>query len=294
MSETSQDSPATVIAGSGAVPPGEAREQGTQARPRHEHRKLRMLVAAGAVVAAAAGVMTALLAGSSDGPPSAFAALTGALAKTSAESYSFSLDSTATYAGKAENSDVVSGAYDPTHKLGTELLTGRSGQPSSPRSSARIRFIGEYVYTWIFPRAGFSTSGKPWDKAPLPPTAASVLPAGDFYGFATDWPVSPNELLAVVRSTTTVRDAGPASGPGWTGTRYTFTARLSPRMSVSGTADVDQQGQVRRLVTTTTRTGGVTTERDLTFSGFGAPVPVTAPPAAQAQNTDSVPWGFFF
>jgi hypothetical protein len=67
-------------------------------------------VAAGAVVAvAAAGATAALLAGSASDPPP-LAALTGALAKTSHESYSFSLDSTVKYAGREVHSVVVSGA----------------------------------------------------------------------------------------------------------------------------------------------------------------------------------------
>jgi hypothetical protein len=289
MSETSQDAPGT-IAGSAGVP-----EQGTPARRRHGRSKLRVLVAAGTAVGAAAGVTTALLAGSSSNPPpSALAALTGALAKTAGDSYSFSLVSTATYAGKQLRSDVVSGAYDPKHKLGAELLTGRYPGASNPRSSARIRFIGRYVYTWVPPGAGLKTMGKPWDRAPLPATGANVLPAGDLYGFVTDWPVSPYELVAVVRSEATARDSGPVSGLGWTGIRYTFTSRLGPQLSVSGTAYVDNQGRVRRLMTTTMRKGGVKTGRDFAFSGFGATVPVTAPPAAQVRYTDKVPWGFFF
>jgi hypothetical protein len=98
-----------------------------------------VLVAAGAVVAAVAGVTTVLLAGSPGVPrPPALAALTSALVKTSGESYSFSLDSTVEYAGKMVDSNVVSGAYDPRHKLGTELLTGRSARPSNPQHGAQI------------------------------------------------------------------------------------------------------------------------------------------------------------
>jgi hypothetical protein len=290
MSEASRDAGGTVITGSGKSP-----DPGAPARGRPGRRRLRVLVAAGAVVAVAAGVTTMLLAVSpGDPPPSALAALTAALAKTSGESYGFSLDSTVTYAGKMVDANVVSGAYDPRNKLGTELLTGRSARPSHPRHGAQIRFIGEYVYTWVSEDSGFRTIGTPWDKAPLPPAAASVLSADDPYGFATDWPVSPDELLAALRSTATVRNSGPVSGPGWTGIRYTFTSRPSPMWSVTGTAYVDNQGRVRRLMTTATAKGGVTTERDFTFRGFGAPVLVTAPAAAQTRYTDSVRWFFFF
>jgi hypothetical protein len=40
------------------------------------------------------------------------------------------------------------------------------------------------------------------------------------YYFVSDQPVRPAELSGVLRSAGTVRDQGPASGAGWTGTRY--------------------------------------------------------------------------
>jgi hypothetical protein len=285
MSEASQDAPGTLIAGAGEVP-----EQGVSTRGCHGRRKLRVLLAAGAVAATAVGMTAALLAGSPGDPPTALAALNSALAKTSAESYGFSMDSTEKYAGQVLNSTVVSGAFDPRHELGAELLTRRTSQPS--RRGLQIRFIGEYVYTRVSPGSGFTITGKPWDKAPLPPTGTNVPGGG--YSFASDRPVSPDALLAVLQSTATVRDSGSASGPGWTGFRYTFTARLGPQSSVTGTVYIDKQGRVRDLMTTATEQNGLTTERDFTFSGFGAPVQVTAPPAAQARYSDSVLWGFFF
>jgi hypothetical protein len=56
---------------------------------------------------------------------------------------------------------------------------------------------------------------------------------------------------------------------------------------------VDQQGQVRRVITTITQ-GRITTERDLTFSDFGTPVAPTAPPVSQVDYTSSPRWGFLF
>jgi hypothetical protein len=56
---------------------------------------------------------------------------------------------------------------------------------------------------------------------------------------------------------------------------------------------VDQQGRIRRLMTT--RQGRkLTTARDLTFGDFGAPVPVTAPSASQVKYTRGPYWGFYF
>lgn len=114
-----------------------------------------MLAAAGAVATAAlvAGVTAALHAAPAAPAPAAapsrLSAVTSALTRTSAQSYTFSLDSTAHFAAKELNSDQVSGAYDPRRHLGTELLTaGSAGQTQR----AQIRFMGTYLYTSVSPR----------------------------------------------------------------------------------------------------------------------------------------------
>jgi hypothetical protein len=296
MNETGQDGRGALAAGSGDLPQGtgrsrRAQQQGTCARPRRRHLRKLMLAAAIATAAAAGGVTIALLSASAGHPPTALATVTSALANTSAGSYSFTLDTTVNFRGRQEHSDVVSGSYDPRHGLGTELLANTR---TSRRALVRIqiRFTGRYVYTQQAPGSGY---GKPWNKSPIPP-AAAALPPGDLYGFVTDQPVRPDELSAVLRSAT-VRQAGSASGPGWTGTRYAFTARFpAAQETISGTVDIDQQGRVRRLVTITTqgRYGRVTTDRDLTFGNFGAPVQVTAPPASQVGHTSTPYSGYFF
>ena len=189
---------------------------------------------------------------------------------------------------------MLSGAYDPGHGLGTELLEARTSPGGAP-VRIQIRFTGRYVYTQV-PLAGDFT--KPWNKSPVPP-AAAAMPGNDIYGFVTDEPVSPAELSGALRSAATVRQAGSASGPGWTGTRYAFTARFpGAQTSVSGTVDIDQQGRVRRLVTITTQGTGthasITQDRDLTFGNFGAPVRVTAPPASQVGYTSTPYLGYLF
>lgn len=297
MNQTGQDASGAFPAGPGDVPPGTSTltsdpEQGAAPRRRHR-RRTTLILAAAVAVAAAAGGTTALLARSASDPPSPLAALTGALARTSQESYRFRLDVTVMYAGKERRSVVVSGALDPGHERGTELLAARLPRPALGSQTAWIRFTGKYVYTRVSAESGPWSAGKPWDKAPVP--AASALPLGDLYGFVSDWPVSPDELRAVLRqSAATARDAGPASGPGWTGSRYAFTARLSPRSSLSGIVYVDNQGRARRLVTTTTEDSRITTYRNLTFADFGTPVPVTTPPASQIRYTSTPYWGFYF
>jgi hypothetical protein len=279
---------ARLLRGTGS--PHRAREEGMAARPRHRHLREQILAAAVATAAVAGGT-AALLAASAGHPPTAFTTVTSALANTSADSYSFTLDSTARFRGREVRSDVVSGAYDPTHGLGTELLATRTSRGAPVR--IQIRFTGRYVYTQVAPGSGF---GKPWNKSPVPP-AAAAMPGYDVYGFVSDQPVRPAELSGVLRSAGTVHEVGSASGPGWTGTRYAFTARFpGARESVSGTVDIDQQGRVRRLVTITTQGthGRITTDRDLTFGNFGAPVPVTTPPASQVRYTSSPYLGFLF
>jgi hypothetical protein len=265
-------------------------------RPRRRRRI--WLLAMGSAVAAvvlAAGTTAVLRAGSA--APSPLSAVTSALARTAAQSYTFSLDTTVRTATREVNSDLVSGAYDPGQHLGLEQLTARA---AGQTKRAQIRFIGAYLYTSVSPRAGF---GERWDRTPLAAAAAAGMPAGDLYGFASDQTVSPAELNVVLRSAgTAVHDSGPVSGPGWTGIKYTFTARLyHGRESVSGNVYVDQQGRVRRM-TTITEEGAqprgkpfLTTDREITFGDYGAPVRVSVPPASQVKYTSGEPyWGFYF
>ena len=296
MGETGQDGRGTVVGGPGEVTPGtgsprSARERGTAARLR-PRRLRKQLLAAAVAAAAAAGGTTALLMASAGHPPTALATVTSALTDTSAGSYSFSLHSTVRFRGNVMHSVVVDGAYDPGHRLGTELLSTRRSQGA--RLRMQIRFIRRYVYAQEAPGSGFR---KPWNESPVPSAGADAMPGNVVYGFVTDQPVSPAELSGVLRSAGTVREVGHASGQGWTGTRYAFTARFpGVQESVSGTVDIDQQGRVRRLVTITTQGayGRITTDRDLTFGNFGAPVPVTVPPASQVGYTSRPYSGFLF
>ena len=293
MNETGPDRRGPFRAGPGDVPlgtgvPHVVPDRGAAVRQRLRRPRRWVLTAAGGAVAAA-GVTAALLAASAGHAPSPLAAVAGALTKTSTASYSFRLDSVVRFRGREMYSDVLSGAFDPRHRLGAELLAVR--RPQDP-VTAQIRFLGRYVYTRV---SGSSTLGKPWDKAPVPPVATDGIPPGyEIYGFVTDRPISPAELSGALRSAGTVRAAGSASGPGWTGTRYVFTVRFSGgQQSLTATVELDQEGRVRRLVTITTQRN-VTTDRDLTFGDFGAPVPATAPPASQVAYTSRPYWGFLF
>jgi hypothetical protein len=220
--------------------------------------------------------------------PAAASIVTGALAKTSAESYGYSVESTARWNGRDINYDTASGVVAPRHELSTESLTARSG-----KIDAQIRFIGDYVYTRVSSGVKLPAKGKSWDKAPAPAPAAVVNP-NSLYGFASDQPVSPAALSQVLRSASTVRAVGRASGPGWAGTAYTFTSALpGGRQSVTGTIDIDRQGQVRRL-STVTADGKISTVRNLTFGEFGTSVRTAPPLAAQTMDTSTPYWNFYF
>jgi hypothetical protein len=241
-----------------------------------------------AAVALAAGLTAALRAA----PPTSAAlsplsAVTGALARTAARSYAFTVQTTVRSPTGELNSVLVSGAYDPGRRLGAEALTETS---LGRLERAQVRFVGAYLYTSVPSGSGF---GRPWDKSSL----AAVPPPGAPFGFASDQVVSPSGLIVVLRLPgMTVRDSGPASGPGWTGVSYTFAAH-NGRATISGVVDVDQQGQARRM-TIITDDGVrpvITTDRDIGFGNFGAPVRVSAPPASQAEYTTGRPYlGFYF
>jgi hypothetical protein len=331
MNDTGQDVRATLLAGSDDMPPGIDLLRGVRhhAADRPRQRRRRALVSAGAAAAAGGVAASAtLLATSVTNPPSALAAVTSAVTKTSAQSYRFSLSSTLSSPGGGPHSrGVFTGAIDPRHNLGSELLVIREPaeeeqmvpQSSGPRPpvvhkppstiTAQIRFVGKYVYTWVSPGFGLGTLGKPWNKAPIPPPGTDVFPGAELHGAAVERPVSPTELLGVLRSAATVRKVGPASGPGWIGTKYAFTTRPRPGRAetVSGTVYVDQQGRVRGLATVTTfsspaarsaaarsAAARITITDDLTFGDFGGPVSATAPPASQVKYTSTPYWVFGF
>jgi hypothetical protein len=112
--------------------------------------------------------------------------------------------------------------------------------------------------------------------------------------------------LALLESASTVRRTGSVSGPGWTGTGYAFSVRLAfgpgsggePTIAAAGAVDVDQQGRVRDFTVTYTvpaNTGPAgppasagRVSAQMTFSDFGAPVSVTAPPASEVYTPANI------
>jgi hypothetical protein len=267
----------------------------TSARPR-----TRVLVPAGAAATLAlAGAVTLAvsLTATVASAPSAFAAVTAAAAKTSTESFRVTMtitNTTEAVSGSSVSRYRVTGEADPSHAVGEETVAS-SNLLTGP---LQLRFIGQDIYVDVpapnlqAPPSGSGGSAakggvspKPWSEAALWPrlTAKQLVVSP---GFDSQQAVDPGALLALLRSAGTVTKEGPASGPGWTGTKYRFTVATSGRVSpVTGTVYVDREGQVRRLVTIMTlQLGGGyhdTSTEDVSFSDFGAPVSVTAPPASQ-------------
>jgi hypothetical protein len=269
----------------------------TSARRRARARVLVPAGAAATLALAGAVTLAVSLTATVASAPSAFAAVTAAAAKTAAESFRVSMNITTTteaVSGSSVSRYRVTGAADPARAVGEEtvvskdLLTG----------PLQVRFIGQDIYVDApapnlrVPPSGSGGSAakgggsqRPWSEAALYPrlTGRQLIVSP---GFDSQQAVDPGALLALLRSAGTVTKEGPASGPGWTGTKYRFTVATSGRVSsVTGTVYVDREGQVRRLVTTMTlQLGGGyhdTSTEDVSFSDFGAPVSVTAPPASQ-------------
>jgi hypothetical protein len=276
------------------IPPGIDLLRGLRARRARAHAR-----ASAAAAGALAAVLAAVLAGTSavrlpagtppstGRAPSALAAVIEAANRTAATSYQVS----ATYSFWVTPPNTISpaqmtatGMFDPTH--GVAEVSG----PYFPS----IRWVAGYVYL----RIGYD--GKPWVR--FPESALHVTPGqpGLSVGPLAVAQENPQSLLAQLKSASQVRTVGPASGPGWTGTRYGFKSRSAfgyeAEISIAGTVDVDQQGRVRRLDATEVlgypgqdqmefRTG-----IRLAFGGFGAPVSVTAPPASETyiNNTGEI------
>ena len=252
-------------------------------------RRVRTLVPAGAVVALGGAVALALtLAATVASAPSAFAAVTAAAAKTSATSFRFTstLTSVESSASGEDGPPIrMTGVFDPARGLGEE---------ETKDGMLHVRIVDGYIYVELagsrFARAReLFSHGKLWLESLLPPERDTSFDL--VRGFNGDEPIDPSALLGMLKSAASVQAVGPASGPGWTGTKYAFTERLKYAVTgetTSGTVYVDNQGHVRRMVTNDIRPIGskvtATDTFDVTFEDFGVRVSVTAPPASQVYD----------
>jgi hypothetical protein len=269
---------------------GETTMKTTRAYP----RRLRGRAALAVGSAIAAGAALALTA---TGAPSALAA-TGGTAKpaVATQSYRVSMITTETFTPQSGGGHIVDmntqAAFDPARHVSTETLPVH---PEIPAVTA-IRYIGRYAYLYFpVPEPGRGgTDGLHWLKAQTDAPYGNFvdnLPIDAVMGLVT-----PKHLLAELRSLTTLHNAGRARGPGWTGTRYTFTAQdieldSVPPATIYGSVTVDRQGRVRQLLllaiapgSYASITGIKTLTINLTFRDFGVRVRVPAPRASQVYN----------
>jgi hypothetical protein len=236
------------------------------ARRQDRSRRTRRGAVLSAGIAAAAATVTAVTLTAGSAPP-ALAAVTTALTSTLSQNYHVVQQDTEydTVNGQVRTYHYrCSGAADPVRQL----------LAMSCSENTAVREVGGYTYDLLAGPAAGHTDGKPWVRFP-----AGFSPGLDFVGI--DILHTARQLLAEIKEEATVTVAGPASGPGWTGTRYAYS---NPKYGFSGTVTVDQQGRVRAMTGTirdTVASGTVVQDQILTFSDFGAPVTVTPPPPSQ-------------
>jgi hypothetical protein len=255
------------------MPPGIGLLEGfAAARRRDRVRRIRgrAVLSAGIAVAAASVTAVTLTIGSAQ---PALATVTSALTRTLSQSYHLTEQDSSYYVGNGR-------IHYPAHDTCTsEADPVRHLEASSCSNGGRVLETGSYTYIYFTDLPDHP--GKHWGR--IPTASLGRLPASNAFIAAT-----PQQMLAQIKKAAKVTEAGPASGPGWTGTRYAFSVSPGAGTELSGTVDVDQQGQARSLVLTTRLTSAsnvfVMTQA-LTFSDFGAPVTVTPPPADQTFNS---------
>ena len=259
-------------------------------RSRQLGRRRRALAIGGALpvaAGAAAALGTAIALTISSAPP-ALAAVTSALTRTLKQSYHISEQDGGYYIRNGQITDRWHGTCtekaDPVRHL----------EASSCSNGAASREVGSYTYIYFTDPLDHTPGrrGKHWERIPTACETDPALSRLAINGFTT---ATPQQMLSEIKNADNkVIVVGPASGPGWTGTRYAFhrkpRARGGDQLQLNGTVDVDQQGRARALVLTI-RTVGATyvyvMTQALTFSDFGARVTVTPPPADQ---TFTWPW----
>jgi hypothetical protein len=262
---------------------------------RSRRRRPRALSIAGGTVVAAGAAAAVFLSVNAAAAPPALAAVSGALSR--AEAGSFAMDLTVT-AKPALNNPAT-----PLHIIGKLDLKRGIGQETISNGWQTLIVDGT-AYTKILPSQTKQndTGGKLWTTTPLAEMEDNLpykSPGGKLaWDFNSNRPFNPQAVLALLNSDPTALDnEGPISGPGWTGTKYTFVVS-NPKDtgglvdSITCTIGVDSKGDIRNLTQTTVfATGGNASTSgkqiytaDFTFSDFGTRFSVTPPPASETTT----------
>jgi hypothetical protein len=297
--DTEEEGRRLLAVAAGDMPPGIDLLPGVRRRRAAHRARLRAALAAGA--AGALAVAAAVTVAVTVGVPlarSALAAVDTAARLTAAQSYQMTMTSSfSTIPAQTAvrgNSSTVSGDFSPARGIGQE-------------DGGQVRFVGGYVYTYLgdtdVPRF---YHGKSWAKTREPSFTSQVSIVTWLSNSADLLLVDPRDLLVLLQSATQVRETGTASGPGWTGTGYAFSAATALghglSRSIRGTVGVDTGGRVRRLdIIITVHVPPRTVEppgvhftayirtAQVTLGDFGLPVSVTAPPASDVFTPFSRP-----
>jgi hypothetical protein len=246
-------------------------------RDRARRRRRRAVLSAGVAVTAATVAAVTLTIGSAMPARSAAparSALVSALTRTLAQSYHYTASEVGIPKGRSTKDyhQTCTGETDPVRYL----------QAVSCSDGSRLREVGggnqfgyaySYVYTYAPGTPSFTRHpGRPWVEIKIPHEQY-----GSPFDTATPW-----MMLGYIKEFAKITVVGPASGPGWTGTRYAFSGPKGPTAiwrKFHGTMDVDQQGLARRFVVTMRNSEGFEVFTEIvTYSDFGARVTVTPPP----------------
>jgi hypothetical protein len=253
---------------------------------RHRARRRRALVPSLAAVGVA-GVLAAVAVATSTvtAPPPASAQerVAAAVTRTAEDGYRIRAVTSGTKGGRTETS-LTQGVYDPVGQAVRMVVV------APDKGHVTIHHLDGRVYVQLPAQVAGRQPGVPqgarWFlRATRDPNDAGISDLADFGRRAL---LSPQEALELAQSATDVREAGPVSGDGWTGTRFAFT--LTDRQwRVTGSVDVDADGRVRRLEFSSTSTDtahGVagTLHWVLTFWDFGIRERVTLPPDSQVYR----------
>jgi hypothetical protein len=252
---------------------------------RHRTRRRRALVPSLAAVTVA-GVLAAVAVATSTvtapQPASAQERVAAAVTRTAQDGYRIRATMSGTKGGRNDTS-VSQGVFDPVGRaVRLVVVTPDKGHTTIHHLDGRV-----YVQlpAGVAGRSGVPERARWFLRASRDPNDAGISDLADFGRRAL---LSPQEALGLVRSATGVREVGPVSGDGWTGTRFAFT--LTDRQwRVTGSIDVDSDDQVRRLEFASTSTDtahGVagTLHWVLTFWDFGIRERVTLPPDSQVYR----------
>ncbi|MEV8509714.1 hypothetical protein AB0368_33490 [Actinoplanes sp. NPDC051475] len=173
----------------------------------------------------------------------------------------------------------LDGAMDPAKKIGAFTATTKRGGTSV----MEWRILGDVVYLKTNTPSLPGATNKPWRRINQ---AESASLAEGFDGAKMANPLT--QAINVQRpsarhftgSFATTAVAKALSVPTLNG-----SSSATPAPTVAFTADLDDQGRLTRYHLDVPRTKGGTYPLELTYSDFGTPVTVQAPPADQVAGT---------